>query len=135
MRTEGGGEYQNYKAVFRSNAAELYSSAKAIVFFFPVNKVEKEEEDEEVDIRTTMQSSAAMQQTYTRGKGNCFFPVNKEEEEKEKEEDKEVEEIKDEQELEEEGGSNHNASFHRNAAELYSLQRQLFLHQSTRRGG
>ena len=57
----GGGGYQNYNAVFRSNAAELYSSAKAIVSFFPVNKVEKEDEDEEVDIRTTMQSSVAMQ--------------------------------------------------------------------------
>ena len=29
---EGGG-YQNYNAVFRSNAAELHSSAKAIVSF------------------------------------------------------------------------------------------------------
>ena len=62
MRTEGGGEYQNYNAVFRSNEAELYSSAKAIVSFFPVNKVEKGEE-EEVDIKTTMQSSVAMQQS------------------------------------------------------------------------
>ena len=67
-----------------------------------------------------MQSSAAMQQTYTRGKGNCFFPVNKEEEEKDEGEDKEVEEIRDEQEVEKEGGSNYNTSFHSNATELYS---------------
>ena len=57
----GGGGYQNYSAVFRSNATALYSSAKAIVSFFPVNKVEKgeeeEEEEEEVNIRTTTQSS------------------------------------------------------------------------------
>ena len=72
------------------------------------------------EITTTRQSSAAMQQTYTHGKGKCFFPVNKEEEEKEEEEDKEVEEIKDEQEMEEEGGSNYNASFRSNAAESYS---------------
>ena len=44
-------------------------------FFFLVSK-EKEEE-----ITTTIQSSAAMQQTYTCGKANCFFPLNKEEEE------------------------------------------------------
>ena len=50
----------------------------------------------------TRQSSAAMQQTYARGKGKCFFPVNMEEEE---EEDKEVEEAsKDEEEEEEEEG-------------------------------
>ena len=109
-----------------SSVAMLCNCTHSPKLIFSVN-LEVEE------ITTTRQSSAAMQQTYTRGKGNCFFPVNKEEEEKEKEEDKEVEEIKDEQELEEEGGSNHNASFHRNAAELYSLQRQLFLHQSTRR--
>ena len=51
---------------------------------FPVN--------EEMEITITRQSSAAMQQTYTHGKGNCFFPVNKEEEEGEEEEHKEVEE-------------------------------------------
>ena len=72
------------------------------------------------EITTTGQSSVAMQQMYTHGKGNCFFPVNKEEEEKVEEEHKEVEEIKDEQEVEKEGGSNCNTSFHSNAAELYS---------------
>ena len=67
--------------------------------FFPVNEEEKEkdkveeehkdeekEEEEEMveedeEITTTMQSSAAMQWRFTRGQGNCFFPVNKVEEE------------------------------------------------------
>ena len=35
-----------------------------------------------------MQSFAAMQQSCTRGQGNCFFPVNKGEEEKEQEDEK-----------------------------------------------
>ena len=40
----GGGGDHNYKAVFRGNATELYSSAKAI--FIPVNiEEEKTEED------------------------------------------------------------------------------------------
>ena len=39
----------------------------------------KEEEKEE--ITTTMLSSAAMQQGYTRDQGNCFFQVNEEEKE------------------------------------------------------
>ena len=51
----------------------------------------------EEEITIIRQSSAVMQQT--RGKDSCFFPVNKEEE------DKEVEESKDEQEVEEERGS------------------------------
>ena len=56
------------------------------------------------EITTARQSSAAMQQTYAHGKGNCFFPVNKEEEEKEEEEeDKEVEEESKDEEEEEEG--------------------------------
>ena len=70
----GGGGYQNYNAVFRSNATELYSSTKAIVSFLPVNKVEKgEEEEEEEDIRTTMQSSVAMQQSCTRQPRQLFL--------------------------------------------------------------
>ena len=44
--------------------------------------VEEEEEVEEEEITTTMQSSKAMQQICTCGQGNCFFPVNKEEEKK-----------------------------------------------------
>ena len=56
----------NNNAVFCSNAAELYTLAKAIAsFFFPVKK-EKKEEDEQVEeenkekgkeITTTMKSS------------------------------------------------------------------------------
>ena len=46
---------------------------------------------EKEKITTTIQSSAAMQQTYACGKANFFFPVNKEEE-IEEEEDKVVEE-------------------------------------------
>ena len=41
-----------------------------------------------------MQSSAVMQRSFTRGQGNCFFPVNKVEEEEE-EEEKEEEKKKD----------------------------------------
>ena len=50
----GGGRDQNYNTVFRSNAAKLYSWAKAI----PVNeKLEKKE------MTATMQSSVVMQQS------------------------------------------------------------------------
>ena len=49
-------------------------------------KGEKEEEEEE--ITTTIQSSPAMQQSFTRGQGNCFFPVNKVEENRKEEEEK-----------------------------------------------
>ena len=43
-RGSGGGDH-NYNAVFRSNAAELYSSAK-VIFIAVNNKEEKTEEDE-----------------------------------------------------------------------------------------
>ena len=33
----------------------------------------EEEEEEEEGIKTTMQASTALQQSCTRGKGNCFF--------------------------------------------------------------
>ena len=45
-------------------------------------EVEKGEEVEKDEITTTMQFSTAMQQICTRAQGNCFFPVNKEEEKK-----------------------------------------------------
>ena len=64
--------------------------AKVIAPFVPVNNVEKGEEEEEVEIRTTMQFSVAMKQSCTCHQGNCFFPVNNEEEKMEK--GKEVEE-------------------------------------------
>ena len=65
--------------------------------FLPVNEekdkeVEEEHNDEEKEeeITTTMQPSAAMQQGFTHGQGNCFLPVNKIEK-KGKEEEKEEE--------------------------------------------
>ena len=58
--------------------------AKAIASFVSVNKVEKGEEEEQVEIRTTMPFSVAMQQSCTCCQGNCFFPVNNEEEKMEK---------------------------------------------------
>ena len=39
------------------------------------NKEKRREEEEE--ITATLQSSAAIQQSFTHGQGNCFFPVNK----------------------------------------------------------
>ena len=69
--------------------------AKAIASFVSVNKVEKGEEEEQVEIRTTMPFSVAMQQSCTCCQGNCFFPVNNEEVKMEK--GKEVEEEEDEE--------------------------------------
>ena len=91
-------ETHNYNVIFCSNAAGLYSLAKAIVFFPMYKEGEKEgEEEEEVEeedkkrdeeeevkeeveveveekeITTTMQASAAVQQSCTRGEGNCSF--------------------------------------------------------------
>ena len=42
-------------------------------------------------ITIAMQSSAAMQESFTGGQGNCFFPAKIVEEEKEEEEEKKVE--------------------------------------------
>ena len=85
--------------------------AKVIAPFVPVNNVEKGEEEEEVEIRTTMQFSVAMQQSCTCHQGNCFFPVNNEEEKMKKEVDEEEE---GEEEEEEEEIHNHNAVFYGN---------------------
>ena len=68
----GGGGYQNYNAVFRSNAAELYLSAKAIVSF----QYTKWRRGRRWRIRTTMQSSVAMQQCCTR-RLRPLFPFSK----------------------------------------------------------
>ena len=45
-------------------------------------EVEKVEEVEKDKITTTTQFPTAMQQNCTHAQGNCFFPVNKEEEKK-----------------------------------------------------
>ena len=91
-------ETHNYNGIFCSNAADLYSLAKAIVFFPKYKEGEKEgEEEEEVEeedkkkdeeeevkeeveveveekeITTTMQASAVVQQSCTHGQGNCSF--------------------------------------------------------------
>ena len=82
-----GGREQNYNPVFHSNAAELYSSAKAIIFSGKrgggegagrreeVEEENKNEEEEEVEeeITTAMQSSATMQQSCTHTQGDCFL--------------------------------------------------------------
>ena len=75
----------NYNEVFHSHAAELCTWVEAVVpfFFYSVNKVENEKEEEEnkengKGITTTMQSSTAMQQRCTGCQGICFFPVNEE---------------------------------------------------------
>ena len=48
--------------------------AKAMVSFLPVNKVEeKVKEEEEEEIRTTMQSSVAMQQSCTHWPRQLFL--------------------------------------------------------------
>ena len=75
MRGGGGDkkeEIHNYNAIFCSNAAEMYS--------WRINKEEKneevckdEEKEEEEEITTAMQSSSAMQQSCTRGQGDCFL--------------------------------------------------------------
>ena len=63
-------------STMRSSVTMLRSCTHRPKQFFLFSKQGKGEE-----ITTTIQSSAAIQQTYTCRKANCFFPVNKEEEE------------------------------------------------------
>ena len=92
----GGGGDHNYNAVFCSNAAELYSSAKAI--FIPVNneeeKTEEDEKEEEekgrrrrrrkggggdLNCNAVFHSNAA--ELYTHGQGDCFLLSNEQDRE------------------------------------------------------
>ena len=62
---------------------------------------EEESKENGKEIKSTMQSSEAMQQSCNGGQGNCLFPVNKEEEEEEEEnEEKKMEEENKQQEEE-----------------------------------
>ena len=70
-RGGGGRGDHNYNAVFHNNASELYTWAKGIVHFSPVNEDKEKKEEEQVkeednkengkEITTTIQSFAAIQ--------------------------------------------------------------------------
>ena len=102
-------ETRNYNGVFHSNSAELYSWAKAIIVSFLCTRRgrrkmrrkkrrwrrrkgrrrKEEDKEEEKEIRTRMQSFAAMQHSLLMGLGYRllhFLVKNLEEEEEEEEE-------------------------------------------------
>ena len=81
----GGGDSQPQCSLpWQCNRAVLVANAIIKYCFFPVNEEEEKEEEkdkeveeecknEEEKITATMQSSPAMQQSFTRAQGNCSF--------------------------------------------------------------